>query len=419
MIRLALLVLANVAGSAFCSLTEAALLASSEARILGRVQLGQRGAERLLRIRRDPGPTLSSIVFLNNVFAVAGTAYITSLATEIVPTAWGLAAFIGLETVVIIAFGEIAPKLLGEALPEPIAGFCAPVLVVVRRLMAPLTTLVKLLTFWARPRSRVESGGENEIRHLARLGQEGGHLDPGEADLIHRVFRLDDITAEDVMTPRRLVNGFPADRTLLEARPRLLESNHSQFPVYENDLDAVVGVLWLKEALGALVRGEGERTVREVMRPAKFVPPSRAVDDVFQDLQSGGRRMLVVIDEYGSTMGIVTIDDLVEELVGEAIDETDVSAGLVKRVSRTSAIVHGLTRVRDVARFLKCTPPDPDSEEETSTVAGLLQERLERIPVKGDLVELPGGLLLEVREADGRMATRVLARNTARVPSEG
>jgi len=414
MIRLALLVLANLIGSAYCSLSEAALLASSEARIRVRAQQGNAGARRLLEIRREPGRTLASIVFLNNIFAIAGTAFITNVATHVVPSAWGMALFIGLQTILIIAFGEIVPKVLGEAQPEPIASFLAPALVVTRRLMSPFVRLIELLTFWAHPKHRVLPGEEMEICELALLGQEGGHLEPGEAELIHRVFRFDDITAEDVMTPRKLVNGFPVDTTLDAIRDELVEANHSQFPVYENDLDTVVGVLWIKEALGALAKGAGEQGVREVMREAQFLPPTRAVDDVFHDLQSSGRRMLVVIDEYGATMGLITMDDLIEELVGEAIDETDMREGHVKRLSRTAALVHGLTRVRDVARFLKTEIEVEDPEEETSTVAGLFQDRLERIPVKGDLLELPGGLRLEVREADGRMATLVLARNVAR-----
>jgi CBS domain containing-hemolysin-like protein len=221
------------------------------------------------------------------------------------------------------------------------------------------------------------------------------------------------------MTPRALVNGFPADAKLTEIQAELMNANHSQFPVFEDDLDRVVGVLWLKEALRALVLGEADKCVADVQRPAQFVPPTRTVDDVFHDLQESGRRMLVVIDEYGATMGLITMDDLVEELVGEAIDATDLREGHVKRLSRTEAIVHGLTRVRDVARFLKCDVAYEDPEDETSTVSGLLQDRLERIPARGDQIELPGGLQLEVHEADARMATRVLARNTKRTLEAG
>jgi CBS domain containing-hemolysin-like protein len=219
------------------------------------------------------------------------------------------------------------------------------------------------------------------------------------------------------MTPRKLINGFRADATLDEIRDELVDANHSQFPVFEQDLDRVVGVLWIKEALGALARGEGHRNVREAMRTAQFIPPTRAVDDVFHDLQSSGRRLLVVIDEYGSTMGLITMDDLVEELVGEAIDETDVREGHVKRLSRTAALVNGLTRVCDVARFLKVDIDYEDPEEETSTVSGLLQDRLERIPERGDAVKLPGGLLFEVREADGRMAILVHVRKIGTEPA--
>jgi CBS domain containing-hemolysin-like protein len=126
--------------------------------------------------------------------------------------------------------------------------------------------------------------------------------------------------------------------------------------------------------------------------------------------------MAVVIDEYGVTLGVITMDDLVEELVGEAIDATDLSEGLVKRLSRTTALVHGLNRVKDVARFLNCVTDRETLDHDTNTVTGILQERLGRIPVKGDALELPGNLVLEVQEADARMAVRVLAKNSAPQP---
>lgn len=414
MIELAVYIVANLAGSFFCSMSEAALLSASEARIRARIELGEAGMRRLLRMKLDPGPTLASIVFLNNVFAIAGTAAITALATEQIRSPAGMSAFIAGQTLLIICFGEILPKILGEALPEPIAGRVGPVLVWLRRLLAPLVALVHLLVAWARPRRRVASGQEEEIRQLARLGEERGHIQPEEADLIQRVFRLDDITAADVMTPRPLVRGFKASTPLHAARSRLLEARHYQFPVYEDDLDKVTGVLHLVDALAALARGEGERTVGELQRPALFLPTSRAVDDVLRDLQGHHARMAVVIDEYGVTEGILTMSDLTEELVGEAIDEQDVSAGLVKRLSRDAALVHGLTRVRDVARFLKATGDLVDPEEETMTVNGLLQERLGRIPQNGDTLLLENGLRLEVQASDGRLAVRVLVRHAHR-----
>ena len=143
MIRLALLVLANLAGSAFCSLSEAALLASSEARIRVRAQGGNKRAERLLGIRQAPHQTLASIVFLNNVFAIAGTAFITSEATQVIDTSWGMGLFIAAQTILIIAFGEIVPKVLGEAYPEPIAAFLSGPLTWVGRAMSPLVWLVQ------------------------------------------------------------------------------------------------------------------------------------------------------------------------------------------------------------------------------------------------------------------------------------
>jgi len=410
MVQLALYLLANLAGSFFCSLSEAALLSSSEARILARIEAGDARAVTLLELKRDPGRTLASIVFLNNIFAIGGTAAITAVATTIVPGgATGMLIFIVVQTLLIIAFGEITPKVLGEALPEVIAGRFAPALIWVRRILRPPVWVVEQLVAWARPKERVNAGEEAEIRELARLGEEGGHIDPEEAELIRRVFRLDDITAQDVMTPRPLVLAFQAGSSVESIRPALLSSSHNQFPVYDDDLDKVTGVLTLRDALAALASGEGSLTVADLQRPPLFLPTSRKVDDVLRDLQAEHGGLAIIIDEYGVTEGIISMDDLVEELVGEAIDEADLREGLVKRLSRNAALVHGLTRVRDVARFLNCSVTFQDLAEENTTITGLLQERLERIPVAGDRVEVDGGLVLQVREADDRTALRVLA----------
>lgn len=411
MLELILYGLGTLAGSFFCSLSEAALLSCSEARIRGRIEAGRLGDLRLLMLKQDPSRTLASIVFLNNIFAIAGTALITAAAGEMITSPAGMLTFVCGWTLLIIAFGEIVPKVLGEALPEPIAAFVSPALLIIRRLLTPLVKLVEFMVAWAKPRGRVAQGGEDEITELARLGHERGHIDLEEAELIRRIFRLDDITAEDVMTPRPLLQAFSVESTLGELTDELLATTHNQFPVFEGDLDKVVGVMSLQSALMGLVRGEGQKTVREVMLAPLFLPVSKKVDDVLRDLQAHHGRMAVVIDEYGVTEGVITMDDLTEELVGEAIDDVDVSAGLVKRLSRRAALVHGLTRVRDVARFLKCPVVFANPDEENTTVTGLFQERMERIPQVRDRLELPPGLRFIVREADERTALRVFVKN--------
>src|SRR5262245_44265 len=195
MLLLVVLMLLNLAGSFFCSLAEAAVLASSEARIRARLEEGLKGSRRLLGLRRNPGHTLASIVFLNNFFAVAGTAVLTSIASEVLPDSpAAMPVFIAVQTGLIIAFGEILPKVLGEANPEPIASAVVGVLLWIGRIMTPFILLVEVFVSWARPKKRVLAGDEGEIKELARMGRDVGHLDPQEAELIHRIFQLDDIT---------------------------------------------------------------------------------------------------------------------------------------------------------------------------------------------------------------------------------
>lgn len=408
MLQLVLLFLGNMTGAFFFSLAEASLLSSSEARIRARVAAGQRGAARLLALKQSPGRIVSTIVFCNNLFMILGTALITNEAIDVLDEGGGMAVFIGFTTVVMILFTELLPKVLGQARPEAIGAAVAPVLAFLSVALGPFVWVAEHAFDWLRPRgSEHKPGQEGEIVALARMGQEVGHLDAAEADLIHRIFRLDDIRAWDVMTPRFLVQALPAGATLGSVQDALLSATHAQLPLHEPDLDSVTGVLVVREALAALVRGERDRTLASLGRPAVYLPSTRTVDDVLRDMQAAHGRMGIVVDEYGVTQGILTMDDLVEELVGEAIDAQDISQGLAKRLGRGTALVHGLTRLGDVARFLSVPLGLPSTEDEVQTVTGLLQERLGRIPEVGDTVSLPGGLVFTVEACDARMALRV------------
>lgn len=408
MLTLALLFVANMAGAFFFSLAEAALLSSSDARLQVRVAAGQRGAARLLALRQNPGRVTSTIVFCNNLFMILGTALITNEAIGVFGEGGGMAAFIGFTTVVMILLTELLPKVLGQSRPEAVGAAVAPVLGFLSVALAPVVWVAEHAFDWLRPRgTEHKPGQEGEIVALARMGQQVGHLDPAEAELIHRIFRLDDIRAWDVMTPRFRVQALPAGTTLGAVREALLAAPYAQLPLYENDLDNVTGVLVVREALAALVRGEHERPLSALARPPVYLPATRTVDDVLRDVQAAHGRMAVVVDEYGITQGVLTMDDLVEELVGEAIDAQDISQGLAKRLGRGTALVHGLTRLGDVARFLSVPLGLPATEDEVQTVSGLLQERLGRIPEVGDSLTLPGGLTFTVEAADARMALRV------------
>lgn len=408
MLNLVLLFVANMAGAFFFSLAEAALMSSSEARIRARIAAGQRGAARLLALKQSPGRIVSTIVFCNNMFMILGTALITNEAIGVLDDGAPMAAFIGFTTVAMILLTELLPKVLGQARPEAVGAAVAPTLSFLAVALAPIVWVAEHAFDWLRPRgAEHKPGQEGEIVALARMGQEVGHLDAAEAELIHRIFRLDDIRAWDVMTPRFRVQSLPASATLGSVRDVLLACEHAQLPVHEADLDSVTGVLVVREALAALVRGEQGRTLAELARPPLFLPSTRTVDDVLRDVQAAHGRMGIVVDEYGVTQGVLTMDDLVEELVGEAIDAQDISQGLAKRLGRGAALVHGLTRLVDVARFLSVPLGLASTEDEVQTVSGLLQERLGRIPEVGDRLVLEGGLVFTVEAADARMALRV------------
>ncbi|MEM0980505.1 MAG: hemolysin family protein, partial [Cyanobacteria bacterium P01_H01_bin.58] len=322
MLKLAIAVFIMLLGSAICSGTETALLSVP---ILKARQLAQSRKPRaiaLLAIRQKVNRPIATIVILNNLFNIVGSIVIGSIAAGVFGDAV-LGVFSGCLTFLVIVFAEILPKTLAEQYAQPIA---LTVAIPVQGLTWAMSPFIWLLEHITAPFIRGNfrpTTDETEIKLLASIGYQEGIIEADEVEMIRRVFRLNDITAANIMTPRVELTYLPGDVTIAELRQAILQSQHSRILVIDEDIDHIQGIVLKYELLAALIQGDAAQSIHQLARPVKFISETERADLLLQQFQSSREHIAVVVDEYGGVSGVVTLEDVLEELTGEIVDETD------------------------------------------------------------------------------------------------
>lgn len=322
MLKLAIAVVMMILGSALCSGTEAALLSISLLKARQLAQSNRANAVVLLAIRQRINRPIATIVVLNNLFNIVGSIIIGGIAAEVFGDAI-LGVFSGLLTFCVIIFAEILPKTLAEQYAEPIALFVAIPVRGLTILLSPLIWLLEKITAPFLNTTKRPTTNETEIKLMAAIGYQEGIIEEDEAEMIRRVFRLNDISANDMMTPRVALTALPADAIIETLRDDILASQHSRILVIGEDIDHVQGIVLKDELLAALIQGTGDRTISSLQRPVRFVSVAERADKLLQQFQNNREHLAVVVDEYGGVSGVVTLEDVLEELTGEIVDETD------------------------------------------------------------------------------------------------
>ena len=322
MVQLAIAVLVVIAGSAFCSCSETALLSLSLIKVRQLAQNRKPPALALLAIREKISRPIASIVILNNIFNIVGSIVIGRLAAVQLGDTW-LGVFSGVLTFLIIVFAEIVPKTLGERYAEAISLAIAIPITGFTWLLTPLVLLLELVTAPLVQGDQAPTTNEAEIKLLARIGYQEGLIEDDEAAMIQRIFRLNDVTAGDLMTPRVALTYLRGAKTLGEVKDKVIGSQHSRIVVVAESIDKVVGVALRAELLTALIQGKEEAKIADLVRPVQFVPDTQRADILLKTFREAREHLMVVIDEYGGVSGVVTLEDVVEELTGEIVDETD------------------------------------------------------------------------------------------------
>ena len=322
MLKLAIAVLIMLIGSAICSGTETALLSVPLLKARQLAQTKQPRAMALLAVRQRINRPIASIVILNNLFNIVGSITIGGIAAnEFGDTLLGV--FSGLLTFSEILFAEILPKTLAERYAEPIALAVAMPVQGITWVLTPVVWLLEHITAPLLKGSKRPTTNETEIQLLASIGHQEGIIEKDEAEMIRRVFRLNDIRAVEIMTPRVTLTSLPGEANIADLRDEILGSQHSRILVIGEDIDHVEGIVLKYQLLEALICNGHTQTISELKRPVRFIPETERADLLLQSFQSEREHIAVVVDEYGGVSGVVTLEDVLEQLTGEIVDETD------------------------------------------------------------------------------------------------
>ena len=397
------LIVASLAATA-----ETALTSVSRVRLRARREQGDSRAALIERLHANPGGYLSTVLVLNTLALVLASSAATLLAQDHLGASTAFWASLALALVVLLVC-EIGPKAYALQHNETVANLLAPpvaaVTTVLRPLVVTLTATSSLLT-----RILPGEGGrrtpfltEEELKALVAASTDEGVVEEEEREMIQGVLEMTDKTAREVMVPRVQVVALASDATLEEAVELVLEMGHSRIPVYNETIDNVVGILYAKDLL-KVWRQDPTMTVAALARPATFVPEAKRLGDLLQEMQRAKVHMAVVVDEYGGTAGVVTIEDLLEEIVGPIRDEYDLlEREEIQVISPTEALLSGSTSLDDVndVLHLKLSGEDFDS------IGGLVYSLLGRIPAVGDEVHAGSGVVLRVEGVERQAITSV------------
>ncbi|MEX0907903.1 MAG: hemolysin family protein [Gemmatimonadota bacterium] len=403
MTMLLVVIAVGLAISFICSILEAVLLSMSQSYVVLLRDRGEKAGELLSRMRENIDEPIAAILTLNTIAHTVSASVGGAMALRVFGNEW-VALFSAVLTLAILVFSEILPKTLGatywKTLARPAAYTLRGMIVVMKPVLIPLSWLNQLIS----PRGGTgPTVSRSELEILAEIGRKEGTIDQAEWEVMTNVMGLSEVRVGEVMTPRTRIVAVAASAPLGEAMQIMLDEGRLRLPVYGTSLDDIVGLLLAREAWRAARKSETQ-PVSAVMRPAHFVPETKPVEELIREMRRERLKMAIVIDEFGGTSGLVTLEDLIEEIVGEIDDEHEARTAPFEDVAGEVRIL-GQVPIREVNERLGLVVVD----EEHETIAGYLMGRLGRIPQAGDEVQVPGGRL-SVSTMSGRRVERVIFR---------
>jgi CBS domain containing-hemolysin-like protein len=385
--------------------SETALVSLSMARAEALYKEGRSGSHALYILKKDPSRMLITILIGNNVVNIAASAIATVIATDYFGDS-GPGIAVGVLTIVILIFGEITPKSLATRFSERISLGIAPLIYGFMRLIYPLVWLFLQFTNWVQSSTKAMDDPlitESEVITLIEHGEEEGVIDTGEREMIERIFSFNDLKAEDVMTPRRQVFRLDGRSSLREVLPDILDEGYSRIPVYSDDPDEIVSVIILRDLIGIIAKGDLDLEIIELGQEPLFTSSITPIDELIRTLKNKSTHLAVVVDEHGAMVGVISLEDMLEELVGEIYDESDEKPEDLIVLDESDILVKGTAELRVVEEFFSIDIPG----KPTDTINRWLLEHTERIPVKDETFELDG-LMVRVEDASTRRIHQVV-----------
>jgi CBS domain containing-hemolysin-like protein len=394
--------------SAFFSSAEVALISIHRAKVRTLVNEGKPGSKALAALKESPENLLITILIGNNIVNVAAASLATVIAIQMFGDI-GVGIATGFVVIVLLVFGEIGPKIYASRASDSFVLTVAPIILFLSRILSPVIWVVQRVS----PSLGIgkELGDpvvtEEEIKEWIDVGKEEGTIEQGEQDMLYSVLEFADTTAREIMTPRVNVILMEDTVSFEEAIRIFNDTGFSRIPVYHEQIDNITGILNVKDVFSAMVSRRKDSAIKEIMYDPMFVPETQKIDDLLKELQVHRVQMAVVIDEYSSFVGIVTVEDILEELVGDIMDEFDKEEPEVQELAPGVYVVDAQMWVEDVNDKIGLNLPTDESYE---TIGGLIIDRLGHLPQhpgeKADIA-IGNGVTLVVLQMHGRRIVKV------------
>ncbi|MBU7017637.1 MAG: HlyC/CorC family transporter [Theionarchaea archaeon] len=393
--------------SAFFSSSETAFVSSRRSRIRHLMEGGNKKANLIHKMMEEPDKVVAAIVIGNNIVNIAASAIATSLAINLFGNE-GIGVAIGVMTFLILVVGEITPKGFAVKNAERlILAFARPLYYVIK-VLSPIATGMTAITkgFIRLSGGKLDRNPfftEEEFKMLLTMAEEEGSLEGEERERIYNVFEFSDTVAREVMTPRTDMVCLDINATLEEARDIVVNTGFSRIPVYNENVDHIVGILYAKDLLQC--SDSDGRELKDMVREPYYIPETKKVDELLKEMQKSKTHLAIAVDEYGGTAGIVTIEDLLEEIVGEIFDEYDKTNVPVRMIDERTVIIDGMVPIDEVNELLGIRLPESGVE----TIGGFMLDQFGRIPEEGERISFDGVNFI-VFKTDGVRIMKVKAR---------
>ncbi|KAF0135125.1 MAG: hypothetical protein FD145_263 [Candidatus Saganbacteria bacterium] len=396
--------------SAFFSATETAFISLSKIKVLHMAENHVPGAGLVKKLKDNPVKLITTVLVGNNIVNISASVLATTVILKWAETLnWGgvgVAAGIstGVTTFLILVFGEITPKTLAIKYAEQIALYSAWLVIIISWILTPIASL---LTFFSRPIVLLFGGNisekgpfvtEEEIKTILSASAEEGVIEREKKEMLSSIFEFGETTVKEVMTPRPDIKAIESSANIDDVIDIIKETGHSRIPAYEGNIDNISGMVYAKDLIDCR-RGE---KIKDYLRPAMFVPEAKRLDDVLHQMQATHTHLAAVVDEYGVTVGIVSMEDLVEEIVGEIHDEFEIYEKNIDSIDENTYIVDGKLSIYDVNKQLDIALPEGEYE----TIAGFVLNQLNKAPGAGDSVKYDG-VQISVEKVLKRRITRL------------
>jgi len=358
-------------------------------------------------LKENPHKLISTILICNNLVNIAAASLATLYGAEFfLEKGWQLSGaaaagiVTGVLTLVILIFGEIIPKTYANLHYAKVVSNSARTIYVLSILFTPIIYLFDIITKITM-KGKVSSKNEEkiteeEIKTIVSVGSEEGGIDTYERQLIHKIFQFDDKIVKEIMTPRMKVFSLDADAKIQTVIKDIIEEGHSRVPVYKENNDNIIGIFHIRDMLDLIGKKNLDKKLKTLSTKPLFVPESKPIDDLFKEMQKKKIQMSIVVDEFGGLAGVVTMEDLLEEIVGEIYDEDDERVRLIRKVGPREYLVNGESTLREVKEACKIKVDALESE----TIGSYILTKLEKIPEKGEEIKMKKGKITVEKVTD-------------------